>query len=98
MSFRLQRKSKQAICIILTSEKEELEKQIAILHDVKNDLNKEITCKKEKLERARQYKENVENTIELFQIKIQQQEEKIKELEKQTRTKKGLRRILICSG
>eukprot|EP00112_Aurelia_sp_Birch-Aquarium-sp1_P004794 Seg1544.2 transcript_id=Seg1544.2/GoldUCD/mRNA.D3Y31 product="hypothetical protein" protein_id=Seg1544.2/GoldUCD/D3Y31 len=80
--FVEEKKSKQTICMILTSEKEELEKQITILHEAKSDLNKEIIFKKEKLEKAKQYKENVENTIELFQIKIEKQEEKIEELEK----------------
>ena len=96
--FVEERKSKQTICLKLASEKEELEKQIAILQDANSDLNKEMTCKKEKLEKAKQYKENVENTIEMFQIKIQQQEEKIEELEKRVRRKRGLRRLLSCSG
>eukprot|EP00112_Aurelia_sp_Birch-Aquarium-sp1_P022700 Seg6499.1 transcript_id=Seg6499.1/GoldUCD/mRNA.D3Y31 product="hypothetical protein" protein_id=Seg6499.1/GoldUCD/D3Y31 len=95
--FVEEKKSKQTICMILTSEKEELEKQITILHEAKSDLNKEIIFKKEKLEKAKQYKENVENTIELFQIKIEKQEEKIEELEKRVRRRRGLRRLLSCS-
>ena len=96
--FVEERKSKQTICLKFASEKEQLEKQIAILQDENSDLNKDMTCKKEKLEKAKQYKENVESTIELFQIKIQQQEEKIEELEKRVRRKSGLRRLLSCSG
>ena len=96
--FVEERKSKQTICLKFASEKEELEKQIAILQDENSDLNKDMTCKKEKLEKAKQYKDNVENTIELFQVKIQQQEEKIEELEKRLHRRRGFRKFLTCSG
>ena len=88
------RKSRLATCVALSSEKEELENQIAIMEKEKSDLNVELLRCNENFEKERRDNSKANERNDSYHAKVQEKDEEIRKLQEKLRRRKGIRRLL----
>ena len=88
------KKSKLTTCVALTSEKEELGKQKAILEKEKSDLNEELLCCNESWEKEKQNTIKANDRNDSYHDKVQEQDEEIRKLQEKLGRRKGIKRFL----
>eukprot|EP00112_Aurelia_sp_Birch-Aquarium-sp1_P022917 Seg663.8 transcript_id=Seg663.8/GoldUCD/mRNA.D3Y31 product="hypothetical protein" protein_id=Seg663.8/GoldUCD/D3Y31 len=92
--FVEEKKSKLTTCVSLTSEKEEMEKQIAIFEKKTSNLNEELIRFNENLKEEKQNDIKANGRNDSFHAKLHEQDEEIRKLREKLRRRKGIRIFL----